>query len=268
MHRAAPAPFVDLHVDDGDVIKLGELAIQVLATPGHPPDSVCLFAGGCVFSGDTLLIRGTGRADLAGGDPGVQYDSITRRLLALPDETVVLPAHDYRGNERSTIGEERRLNPRIAGRSHDEYVGIMAGLGLPLPERIQEVLQPNQTAIDDDRITFPSIAQLAEVRQLAPAEVAAMLDGAAPPLILDVREPEEWQEEGHSLGALSMPLRELAGRCGELDAWRHGHFVAVCRAGVRSTTAAAILTSLDFENVSNMKGGMLAWVEAGLPVGR
>lgn len=268
MHRAAPAPFVDRHVADGDILELGELRIEIIATPGHTPDSMCLLAAGRLFTGDTLMIRGTGRADLEGGDPAAQYDSITRRLFALPDDTIVLPAHDYRGHEQSTIGEERRLNPRLAGRTREQYVGIMTGLGLPLPDRVQEVLQPNQTAIDDDRIAFPTIAQLSEVRQLQPEQVAALRSSAVSALVLDVREPEEWRDEGHIPGAVGIPLRELAGRCAELDAWRHRPIVAVCRAGVRSTTAAAILTSLGFEEVSNMKGGMLAWSESALPVHR
>jgi rhodanese-related sulfurtransferase len=215
------------------------------------------------------MIRGTGRADFAGGDAGAQYDSIVGKLFALPEETIVLPAHDYRGNAQSTIGEEKRHNPRLAGRSRDEYVQIMANLGLPLPEKIQEVLQPNQAALEDDAIAYPNIAQLAQVRQLEPAAVAALLAGSDPPLILDVREPEEYAGElGHIPGALLLPLKDLARRAETLETWKPKRLVAVCRAGVRSTTAAAILTSLGFEQVSNMKGGMLAWNDAGLPVER
>lgn len=269
MHRAAPAPHVDIHLEDGQTLELGEVRLQVLATPGHTPDGICLYTEGRVFTGDTLLIRGTGRADFAGGDAGAQYDSIMRKLFTLADDTIVLPAHDYRGNTQSTIGDERRLNPRLAGRSREQYIELMANLGLPLPDKIQEVLQPNQAALDDDAIAYPSVAQLSQVRQLEPQAVAALLAASEPPLIADVREPEEYAGElGHIPGSVLLPLKELAGRAGELESWKHRHVVAICRAGVRSTTAAAILTSLGFEQVSNMKGGMLAWNDQGLPVER
>jgi len=269
MHREAPAPRVERHVNNGDTLFLGELALEIVATPGHTPDSMCIHVDGRVFTGDTLLIRGTGRADFAGGDAGAQYDSITGKLFALPDSTIVLPAHDYRGNTSSTIGEEKRLNPRLAGKSRADYVALMDNLGLPLPTQIQEVLQPNQSAIDDDAVKFPTLAQLNDVRQLGPRDVEALGSGAGDPAIVDVREPAEYTGElGHIPGSRLVPLRELARRTDELESFKQRRVVAVCRSGVRSTTAAAILTSMGFEQVYNMKGGMLAWNDAGLPVER
>jgi glyoxylase-like metal-dependent hydrolase (beta-lactamase superfamily II) len=117
MHRRAPMPHVRMHVEDGQVLKVGDIAMRVLYTPGHTPDSISLFAGDRVFTGDVLLIHGTGRCDFAGGDPGAAYDAITGKLFALPPETLVFPAHDYRGHTQSTIGEEKTSNPRVAGRS-------------------------------------------------------------------------------------------------------------------------------------------------------
>ncbi len=269
MHREAPAPRVRRHVTDGDTLFIGELSLEIIATPGHTPDSMCVHVDGRVFTGDTLLIRGTGRADFAGGDPGAQYDSITGKLFALPDATIVLPAHDYRGNTESTIGAEKRLNPRLAGKSRADYIELMENLGLPLPTQIQEVLQPNQTAIDDDALKFPTLAQLNEVRQLAPQEVQGFGSGSASLVILDVREPDEFTGQlGHIPGSKLVPLRELARRADELESLKQHRVIAVCRSGVRSTTAAAILTSMGFEQVFNMKGGMLAWTDAGLPVER
>jgi glyoxylase-like metal-dependent hydrolase (beta-lactamase superfamily II)/rhodanese-related sulfurtransferase len=269
MHRAAPAPSVDVHVSDGQTIELGDVSLRVIATPGHTPDGICLYAGGYVWSGDTLLIGGTGRSDFAGGDAGAQYDGIVEKLFTLAPETIVLPAHDYRGNTQSTIGEERRHNPRLAGKTRGQYIEIMSNLGFALPDKIQEVLQPNQTALDDDAIAYPSIAQLNDVRQLEPRVVAGFIAAADPPLLLDVREAEECRGElGHIHDSLPIPLRDLTRRAGELDEWKTRRVIAVCRAGVRSTTAAAILTSLGFEQALNMKGGMLAWNDLGLPVER
>jgi sulfur dioxygenase len=268
MHRNAPAPRVDRHVNDGDSMPLGSLTLRFLATPGHTPDGISIVVNGTVFTGDTLLIRGTGRADFPGGDAAAQYDSIVGKLFALPDDTVVLPAHDYRGNTSSTIGEERRLNPRLAGRTREAYVELMSALELPLPDRIQEVLQPNQSALDDDAVRFPTLAQLNEVRQIPPEDLSRMLAAQPPPLVIDVREESEFRGElGHVPGAILIPLRTLAARAAELEARKESRIVVVCRSGVRSSTAAAILTSLGFDDVSNLKGGMLAWRDLGLPAG-
>jgi sulfur dioxygenase len=267
MHRNAPAPRVDRHVSDGDTLQLGALTLHFLATPGHTPDGVSVLADGTVFTGDTLLIRGTGRTDFPGGDAAAQYDSIVGKLFSLPDQTVVLPAHDYRGNAASTIGEERRLNPRLVGQTRDGYVALMAALKLPLPDRVQEVLQPNQSALDDDALRFPTLAQLNEVRQVPARALSEMIARERAPVLIDVREPSEFDGElGHIAGAASIPLGALAARASELDDSKDRPVVVVCRSGVRSTTAAAILTSLGFEDVSNLKGGMLAWHDLGLPV--
>ena len=269
MHRKAPAPRVDLHVEDRDKIPLGELEIKVLHTPGHTPDGISLFVGDRVLTGDTLLIRGTGRCDFAGGDAGEQFDSITQKLFALPDETLVFPAHDYRGNTRSTIGEEKRLNPRVTNRTREQYIELMNNLGLPLPDNIQEVLQPNQSAVDDDRLRFPSLGELNQVRQLGAGEVRMLTESSPSPVIVDVREPEEYTGElGHIAGSLLIPLKDLTARAEELSAHKERHIIVVCRAGVRSTTAAAILTGLGYEHVSNLKGGMLDWNQQQLPVER
>lgn len=269
MHRRAPAPKVRIHVEDGDPIKLGDLDLKVLHTPGHTPDSMSLYVGDRVFTGDTLFIHNTGRTDFPDGDPGAQYDAITRKLFALPDETLVFPGHDYRGHTHSTIGEEKRSNPRLVGRSRQAYVELMNNLGLPLPDKIQEALQSNQSAIGDNSISFPTLSQLSQVRQLTPAEVMARLQAAPPPLLLDVREEDEFRGElGHVPSSRLVPLRELPERAAELAAFKDRHVITICRAGVRSTTAAAILTGLGFDHVWNMKGGMLDWADAHLPVER
>ena len=269
MHRRAPAPAVTHHVEDGDEIVVGDVRGRVFHTPGHTPDSVSLHVADRVFTGDVLLIQGTGRADFAGGDAGQQYDSITGKLFTLPDETLVFPAHDYRGNTSSTIGREKLTNPRIAGRTRQQYIDLMASINFPMPDKIQEVLQPNQSAIEDDRTKFPDLAELNRVRQLTAADVQAMLQASDPPLVVDVREPNEYKGPlGHIAGSLLMPLRELAGRAGELEPHRGRRIVAVCRSGVRSTTAAAILDGLGFERVYNLKDGMVDWNDRKLPVER
>ena len=265
MARKSPVPRVTEHVDQGDTIMIGTIKLDVLYTPGHTPDSISLYTEGYVFTGDCLLIGGTGRCDFAGGDPGDQYDSITQKLLTLPEDTVVLPAHDYRGNTESTIRAEKNGNPRVAGKTRQQYIDLMNSVEFPLPGRIQEVLQPNQTAIDDDRTKFPELAQLNEVRQIPAEQVKDMMASLDKPLLVDVREPEEYTGElGHISGSILYPLKELGEQADTLD--EDTNIICVCRAGVRSTTAAAILTGLGFQSVSNLKDGMLEWNDRGYPV--
>jgi sulfur dioxygenase len=269
MHRRSPTPHVSIHVDDGERLRVGDIEMRVLYTPGHTPDSISLLAGDRVFTGDVLLIHGAGRCDFAGGDAGQGYDSITRKLFTLPDATLVFPAHDYRGHTQSTIGEEKRGNPRVAGRTREAYVELMNNLGMPLPDGIQEALQPNQSEIDASTMHFPDLAQLNQVRQLDAAELTARLASADPPLLVDVRGDDEFHGElGHIKGALRIPLKELPERAGEIEQYKNREIVAICRVGVRSTTAAAILTGLGFEHAFNLKGGMLDWNDARLPVER
>lgn len=269
MHRRAPSPAVTRHVEDGDVLEVGDVRVRVLYTPGHTPDSISLHVEDRVFTGDVLLIGGTGRADFAGGDAAAQYDAITQKLFALPDETLVYPAHDYRGNTNSTIGAEKARNPRVAGRNRQQYVELMASLEFPMPDKIQEVLQPNQSAIDDDKTHFPDLAALNRVRQLTPQEIHAMLQSSTPPLLLDVREHREYDGElGHIAGSVLIPLKELPARAQELEGARGRPIVAVCRSGVRSTTAAAILAGLGYEHVYNLRDGMVGWNDSAFPVER
>ena len=138
------ATCADVHVGAGDRLGFGGHEIEVLETPGHTDDSVSYRLPDRVFTGDALLVRGCGRTDFQNGDPRQLHRSITRVLFSLPDDTAVYPAHDYRGMTVTTIGEEKRLNPRIAGKTADEFAGIMQNLKLGLPARIMEAVPANQ----------------------------------------------------------------------------------------------------------------------------
>ncbi|MEZ4402599.1 MAG: MBL fold metallo-hydrolase [Kofleriaceae bacterium] len=140
----AGAPCVDQPLTDGQVVQIGDVTLTAVATPGHTDDSLCLVADGAVFTGDTLLIRGCGRADFQNGDPGALYDSITGKLFTLPDPTTVYPGHDYRGRTVSTIGEEKQWNPRLAGRSRADFITLMNQLGLPPPKQLATAVPANR----------------------------------------------------------------------------------------------------------------------------
>jgi cysteine desulfurase / selenocysteine lyase len=142
MHAESPAPCVDAQLRDGDVIAVGGVRMEVLATPGHTRDGVCLLLPGRVLTGDTLLIGGCGRTDLPTGDPGILFGSL-RRLMELPDETLVFPAHDYKGQRASTIGRERRTNKRVLIGSTEEFSAEMGAQKLAPPQRLVEALEAN-----------------------------------------------------------------------------------------------------------------------------
>lgn len=137
------AACVSERIKDGDILRFGGLEIKALYTPGHTDDSYSYLMNDRVFTGDTLLIRGTGRTDFQNGDPSAQYDSIFGKLLTLPDETLVYPGHDYRGWTVSTIGEERRFNPRLQVKSREEYIELMNNLRLDHPKYMDVAVPAN-----------------------------------------------------------------------------------------------------------------------------
>jgi sulfur dioxygenase len=145
MGEQTKADCVSLRLRDGERVRIDDLALEVLYTPGHTDDSYSLLLPDRVFTGDTLLIRGTGRTDFQNGDPAAQYDSLFGRLLRLPDDTFVYPAHDYNGMTVSTIAEEKAHNPRLQVRGKQEYVELMNGLVLSSP-RLMDVAVPANRA--------------------------------------------------------------------------------------------------------------------------
>ena len=144
MGEQSQASSVSVRFRDNDILTFDGLKLTVLYTPGHTDDSYCFLMRDRVFTGDTLFIRGTGRADFQHGNPGQLYDSLFNRLLCLPEETLVYPAHDYNGMTVSTIGEEIKFNPRLSGKSRNEYIEIMNNLNLPKPKMIDIAVPANK----------------------------------------------------------------------------------------------------------------------------
>ncbi|MGH9810553.1 MAG: MBL fold metallo-hydrolase, partial [Terriglobia bacterium] len=141
--QLSPAPFADLRLKDGEELKFGKLKLRAVATPGHTLDSMCLVLEDRVFTGDTLLIGGTGRTDLPTGDPEMLYDSLFNKLLKLDRKLLVYPAHDYKGRSCSTIADEIANNPRLQKRERGEFVEMMHSLSLSMPEHLTEALRVN-----------------------------------------------------------------------------------------------------------------------------
>ncbi len=258
--QAAGAACADVRVEDGDKVFFGDRWLEVRETPGHTDGCVSyvLDDQSMVFTGDTLLIRGTGRTDFQQGDPVKLYDSITTKLFTLPDDAQVFPGHDYRGYTSSTIAEEKAANPRIGGgRSREDFVAIMNGLELAQPKRIAEAVPANL----DCGIAKPSVELPVMRSALGVPEVDGTWVATHPGIhIVDVREFDEWSE-GHIDGAELVPMAQVGGKT---DQWsREEPVVLVCRSGVRSGRVAQQLESSGFVKVASLRGGILAWAKQG-----
>lgn len=266
MHRASPAPGVELRVDDGDSIALGHLRLQVLHTPGHTADSMCLVVADRVFTGDTLLIGGTGRTDLPTGDPQALHHSLFHRLLKLDPALLVYPAHDYKGRSHSTIGTEIASNPRLQQCERDAFVQLMRSLDLAMPTHLTEALRTNMSG---GKTVAQMLAEAAaSVPFMAMSELSArILAGSESLLVLDVREREAF-EAGHVPGAISLPRGQLELRVNHELLDPTARIITCCEFGRISTLAAATLRSMGFQRVAALDGGMKAWLEAGYPVER
>ncbi|VEP12324.1 Beta-lactamase domain protein [Hyella patelloides LEGE 07179] len=143
--KNAQAECADSHIEDGETIKIGNIVVKAIATPGHTDSHVAYLVNNThLLTGDALFIRGCGRTDFQNGDPGTLYDSVTQKLFTLPDETLVYPGHDYRGQTVSTIGEEKQWNPRFAGRSTQSFIDLMSNLNLPNPKKMMETIPANE----------------------------------------------------------------------------------------------------------------------------
>lgn len=143
LHKNSASRCADLLVDGGDQVMLGGQVVEMLHTPGHTDTDITYKVGDTLFTGDTLLIRGCGRTDFQSGNADTLYSSITEKLFTLDDDTIVYPGHDYIGRTVSSIGEEKRLNPRLANTGREEFIAIMDGLVLDPPKRIKESVPGN-----------------------------------------------------------------------------------------------------------------------------
>ncbi len=261
MNRLSPAPYADLRLDDGDMLIVGELRIQALHTPGHTRDSMCLVMADRVFTGDTLLIGGTGRTDLPTGDPHALYESLFDKLLKLPRETLVFPAHDYKGRTHSTIGDEIDANPRLAKTDRAEFVAMMQALDLWAPTHLTEALRTNMSG-------GKTVAQLlaeasAKVPFMSLVELHGRIGGnSADIVILDLREKDAF-DAGHIPGARHLPRGQLELRVNSELPDPTVRILACCEFGKISTLAAATLRELGFTRAVALDGGLKAWRDAG-----
>lgn len=264
MGRRSHVDVVSMRVDEGDHVEIDGVQLSVLYTPGHTDDSYCYVMADRVFTGDTLLIRGTGRTDFQNGDALAAYDSLFGKLLALPDATLVYPGHDYNGNTVSTIGEERAHNPRLHVASAGEYARLMNDLHLPDP-KMMDVAVPANLAIG--------------LHQDEPAMAGFSLDAAAAIALLgtpgivfvDLRETEERHRDGAIPSAIHLPYPRLAEALEPGSPFRAlasgaaDELVFYCAFGERSALALQAAREVGIEHARHLAGGLKAWIEADGP---
>jgi sulfur dioxygenase len=264
MGEQTKADVVSMRLADGDKLTVEGLALDVLYTPGHTDDSYSFVMEDRVFTGDTLLIRGTGRTDFQNGNAKAQYESIFGRLLKLPENTLVYPAHDYKGDTVSTIGEEKAYNPRLQVRSVEEYVELMNNLKLPNP-KLMDVAVPANIKVGLHQ------EDVAKKGWSATAEQAAQMLARSDVVFVDLREQSERQRHGSISHSIHLPyanLQENIGSGGLLYelASNGKQLMFYCAFGERSAMAVQAAQDGGIRSALHLHGGLAAWSSAGLPI--
>ena len=262
MGEQTKADVVSMRLGDGDKLTIEGLALDVIYTPGHTDDSYSFVMPDRVFTGDTLLIRGTGRTDFQNGDPRAEYESIFGRLLKLPDATLVYPAHDYKGDTVSTIGEERAFNPRLQVKSAEEFIDLMNHLKLPNPKMMDVAVPANMKV---------GLAQEEIARRgwAVTARQALEMIGQPDIALIDLRERSERERRGAIAGALHVPYPSLqenirsGGILYELAKSTSKRLVFYCAFGERSAMAVQAAQDAGLTAACHIDGGLDAWKKAG-----
>jgi len=267
MGEQSKTDVVSMRIGEGDKLTIEGLALDVIYTPGHTDDSYSFVMADRVFTGDTLLIRGTGRTDFQHGNPRAEYESIFGRLLKLPDATLVYPAHDYKGDTVSTIAEEKAFNPRLQVRSVEEYVDLMKSLNLPNPKMMDVAVPANMKV---------GLAQEEIARRgwSVTAQEARSVVGQADVALIDLREPSERKRHGIIAGSLHVPYPTLqenirpGGILYELGKSTNKKLLFYCAFGERSAMAVQAAQDAGLTAARHIEGGIASWKKAGGPLVR
>lgn len=251
----------DLPLKEGGNLSVGPFQILIMETPGHTDSCLSFFVEGMIFTGDALLIRGTGRTDFQQGSSEKLYDSIFEKIYRLPGKTKLFPGHDYHGQTSSTIELEMKYNQRInSQRAKSDFIRLMAELKLADPKRIHEALPANMACGHKTKKRILSPQVIHGVSEISPELVKPHLGKLR---IIDVRRDDEFNGElGHIPGA------ELVSLGSSFENWLETadideEVLIVCRSGARSGQATAAAQSRGLHLAVNMTGGMLRWNELG-----
>ncbi len=265
MGESSGVDVVSMRVREGDQIDIEGITLEAIYTPGHTDDSYCFRMADRVFTGDTLLIRGTGRTDFQNGDPLAQYDSLFNKLLKLPDDMLVYPAHDYKGDTVSTIGEERTCNPRLQISSAEEYAEIMNNLNLPNPKMMDVAVPANlNIGLHQDELVRRGYSLSCEATK-------ELLDSNNV-ILVDIREQAECQRHGVIPGAIHAPyvsLQENVGSGGmlnELVKSTGKRLIFYCAYGERSAMAVEVAQGAGLIDTCHIQGGIDCWKTENGPI--
>ena len=265
MGEQTKADVVSMRLVDGEKLTIEGLTLEALYTPGHTDDSYSFVMPDRVFTGDTLLIRGTGRTDFQNGDPRAQYESLFGRLLRLPDETFVYPGHDYKGDTVSTIGEEKANNPRLQVQSVEQYVELMNNLRLASPKMMDVAVPANM------KVGFQQ-EEISQRGWTVSAQQAIELVGKPDVALVDLRERSERERHGVIPGSIHVPyptLRESIVAGGMLHEWAKStrkQLLFYCAFGERSAMAVQAAQDAGLDSASHIQGGIDAWKKANGPL--
>ena len=262
MGEQSSVDVVSMRIGDGDKLQIEGVSMDVIYTPGHTDDSYSFLMRDRVFTGDTLMIRGTGRTDFQNGDPRAQYESLFSRLLRLPDDTLVFPAHDYKGDTVSTIGEEKAFNPRLQVKSAAEYAAMMDSLNLSNPKMMDVAVPANM----HQGLHQEEIARRGWALSAREATALACQPGV---VLIDLREAAERERHGSIRGSLHAPYRELQENIGaggllhELANATGKSLLFYCAFGERSAMAVQAAQDAGIASARHIQGGIDAWKKIG-----
>jgi glyoxylase-like metal-dependent hydrolase (beta-lactamase superfamily II)/rhodanese-related sulfurtransferase len=272
---------VDLMLNDGEKLVIGDLSFRVLYTPGHTRDAMCLVAKDRIFTGDTLFIGQCGRTDLPGGSARDMHESLFKKIFPLSDDFLIYPAHDYNGNINSSLGYEKKNNLCLkTQRTVEELTEFLKGLFPPLDSggaKLQCGLKMTGGSGGDAAPLNPvmhtfclsmeqHLLQPREAIIITPATLSKRKAEGDAPYLLDVREPEELSSEGYIRDAVNIPVNQVAARVGEVPGDLDQPIVTICASGVRSAYAALYLRAYGYRDVKGLEYGMRGWKAEGYPV--
>jgi glyoxylase-like metal-dependent hydrolase (beta-lactamase superfamily II)/rhodanese-related sulfurtransferase len=254
---------IDRYVDDGDVVTIGSLNINVLFTPGHTDNHISAMVGESIFTGDLLLIGQAGRSDLPGGDPEEQYESLFNKILTLPERTKIYPGHDYQDLEFAYLDDEKKANPFLQPRSKQQFTEFVKDFFPPFAENVASggkmTLQCGVQRVAKHGDT---------IKSMTAQELHARKSNGNAVFVLDVREPLELLVSGAIEDVYNIPIRSLKDHLDVLPKSKQAAIVCVCQSGSRSLEAAHYLLQQGYENVVNLAGGTSGWIKTGFPVVR
>lgn len=262
MGERSGADVVSMRVREDEKIDVDGVTLRTLYTPGHTDDSYSFAAPDRVFTGDALLIGGTGRTDFQNGDPHAAYDSLFNKLLKLPEDTIVYPAHDYNGNTASTIGYERNNNPRLQVATAAEYADIMNNLNLPNP-KMMDVAVPANCSLGE------SLDKFVRPGEVLDAETCIRACDGKNALLVDLREKHERSRDGWIPGSLHVPYNGLEEQLSDGSPLAQivkdhaGEVVLYCAYGERSAIALDMMREQGMSGLKHLDGGVAAWSKAG-----